>query len=100
MTAVLVALLLAACSVGLSKAEALEIAREAAPRSADFPVFVAKAGPAGELVGNDTRFAVDVPGDRWVWYVVLDTGALSGEGSMIVIDYLDGRVYEVVDIVH
>ena len=25
---------------------------------------------------------------------------LSGEGSMIVIDYLDGRVYEVVDIVH
>ena len=79
MTAVLVTVLLAACSVGLSKAEALEIAREAAPQSADFPVFLAEAGP-GELVGNDTRFAVDVPEDRWVWYVVLDTGALAAKG--------------------
>jgi hypothetical protein len=100
LNAVLIAILLSACSVfGLSKAEALAIAREAAPQSADYPVFVAEAGPASEWAA-DPRFPEDVPGDRWVWYVVLDTGALSGEGSIIVIDYIDGRVYDVVDITH
>jgi hypothetical protein len=97
---VLVAILLGACSTnGLSKAEAVEIARQAAPQSADYPITVAEAGPASELVA-DTGFAEDVPGDRWIWYIVLDNGgALSGEGSIIVIDYVDGRVYDVVDII-
>ena len=72
-------------------AEAIEVARAAAPQSADRAVLVAEAKPARDL--NDSGLASGVAADRWIWYIYLsDGGTLSGEGSMVVIDYLDGRV--------
>ena len=99
LTAALVVIIGACSSSALSEAEAVDIARGAAPQSADYPIQVAEAGPASELVA-DTGMAEDVPGDRWVWYIVLGTGGyLSGGGTVIVIDYIDGRVYDVVDVI-
>jgi len=41
-----------------------------------------------------------VPGDRWVWYIVLSNlGPLSGEGTFVILDYVDGTIYEVVDVI-
>lgn len=94
--------MIGACSSsGLSEAEAVEIALAAAPQSDDYQVVqVAEAGPAGELVA-DYGLAEQVPRDRWVWHIVLGTDrTLGGEDAVtIVIDYIDGRVYEVVQII-
>ena len=80
---------------GLSEDEAVELARAAAPQSAHFPVTVAKAGPASAF----SPFH-DIAGDRWVWYILLsDLGPLSGEGTMVFLDFVDGRVYEVIDVI-
>lgn len=84
---------------GLSRDEAVEAARAAAPQSAHRPVAVAEAGPASDLVGS-AGIAPDVPGDRWIWYIFLsDVGPLSGEGSIVILDFFDGRVYEVVNVI-
>ena len=79
----------------------MEIARAAAPQSADRPVVRADAGPAGELPETDHFDLTPAPApDRWVWIVILASGpSLGEEGSIVVIDFLDGGVYGVVDII-
>lgn len=42
--------------------------------------------------------AESVPEGRWVWYIVLSRSQpLAGESPIIVLDYLDGHVYQVID---
>jgi len=81
---------------GLSRSEAIALARAAAPQSASFPVTMAQAGP-----GHNFGFAhrPGVPRDRWVWYILLsDLGPLSGTGSMVFLDFVDGQIYEVINL--
>lgn len=79
---------------GLSERAAVELARVAAPQSAEFPATVALAGP-----GHNFLDRPDVPRDRWVWYILLsDLGLLGGSGTMVFLDYVDGRVYEVINL--
>jgi len=76
----------------------VEVARAAAPQAAHKPVVSAEAGPLSEVVPSAE--VADVPDDRWVWYIFLfDGGPLSGQGTFVILDYFDGRVYEVVDII-
>lgn len=86
---------------GLTEEAAAAAARAAAPQSAAWPVVVAKAGPAGELLYSEGGYQIapGLPHDRWVWVIILgdSSQALDGEGSIVVIDFLDGTVYEVVD---
>jgi len=82
---------------GLSRSEAIALARAAAPQSASFPVTMAQAGP-----GHNFGFAhrPGLPRDRWVWYILLsDLGPLSGTASMVFLDYVDGQVYEVINLI-
>jgi hypothetical protein len=88
----------AAPTTGLTQEQAITVARVAAPQSADRSVRRAEAGPAGELVEPQVyEFSSDIPSDRWVWVIILAT---QGEGgSSVVIDFLDGRVYGVVNVI-
>jgi hypothetical protein len=86
-------------SGGMSRDEAVDIAREAVPQADGWDVLAAEAGPVNRfdyLAGQ--AFISAVPADRWVWVIDLGSGPpLGAEGSWVVIDYLDGRVYGVVD---
>ena len=84
-------------SAPLSRDAAVALARAAAPQSAQHPVTVAEAGPARDFASAGME---GVPGDRWVWYIVLSNlGPLSGEGTFVILDYVDGTIYEVVDVI-
>jgi hypothetical protein len=85
---------------GISRDAAIAAAREAVPRSATWEVRVANFGTAGDLLYAEGGYQIarGLPGDRQVWVVVLGTGSgFEAEGSIVVIDYLDGTIYEVVD---
>ncbi|MBA2266194.1 MAG: hypothetical protein H0W17_07360 [Chloroflexi bacterium] len=61
---------------------------------------MARAGPASELELEGFANLADVDGDRWVWYILLsDLGPLSGEGTIVILDFIDGRVYEAIDVI-
>ena len=87
-------------SVGLTEDVAVAAARAASPQSADRPVVSARAGAFNELLQPPEayEFSADLPPERWVWVVVLASGdQLDAQGTIVVIDYLDGRIYGVMD---
>lgn len=87
-------------AAGFTQEQAVAAARAAAPQSADRRIISAKAGPLGELLAPGTYdFSSAIPSDRWVWVINLGSGQPLGEGqgSIVVIDFLDGRVYGVID---
>ncbi len=90
-------------SGGLTMGQAIAAARASAPQSAELPVTVAKAGPAGELLDSPEGYhaAPGLPHDRWVWVVVLfdNSAPLSGRGSIVVIDFVNGAVYDVMNVI-
>jgi hypothetical protein len=79
-------------SPGITFDEALAAAREAAPQTADYQVAVHEYLPAAEL--HESLMAMDVPPDRWVWYLFFTEPGGSSLVAVIV-DYLDGTVLEV-----
>lgn len=86
---------------GLTEEEAIAVARAAAPHAADFPVTRAEAGLASELVHEP---ALDLPTlptpERLVWVIVLAGGPTQNqEISVVVIDFRDGQVYGVLDLI-
>ncbi len=88
----------AASNTGLSEAEAIEIARIAAPAFADGDVRNTQAGPLEEVFPPMREFdwSRDLPPDRWVWTVFLVTESPTDEnGAIVTLDYFDGTVYEV-----
>jgi hypothetical protein len=88
--------------VGLTRADAIELAREAAPHAAAYPeVTVAERGPFGQLEGFDRMLDDEPPADRWVWQITLceGCGPLSGRSTTVILDYLDGRIYGVIDMI-
>jgi hypothetical protein len=86
-------------SDGISRDDAVDAARDVVPEAAEWDVIAVEAGPVGQfeyLVSQP--FISEVPADRWVWVIDLGHGpSLGAEGSWVVIDYLDGRVYGVID---
>ena len=87
---------------GLTRTEAIEAARRAAPHAADYPeVIRADAGPFGtEAMGFESLEDIERPADsRWVWVIMLceGCGPLSGQGTFVILDYLDGRVYGIIN---
>ena len=88
--------------VGLTQEQAIGIARSAAPQASMWPMLVSTAGTAAELLHPEGgyRVAQGLAHDRWVWVVVLGNAGtgLDGAGVIVVIDYIDGTVYEVVDL--
>ena len=87
----------AAPSGGLTRTEAIEAARRAAPHAADYAeVTVASTGPFGTEFGLEFFDYSERPADnRWVWVIRLcdGCGPLSGQSTLVVLDYIDGRVY-------
>jgi hypothetical protein len=82
----------------LTGAAAVAAARVAAPESAERPAVSVVAGPVGELIQplEAYEWSTELEPERWVWVVVLLRGdGLDAQGSTVVIDYLDGRVYAV-----
>jgi len=81
---------------GLTELEAIAAARAAAPHAADRRVVSAKAGPVGQLMRpiEEYEFSSPLEPDRWVWVIAIVSGdGWDGEATLVVIDYLDGRVY-------
>ncbi len=93
--------LLPSASTALTEAEAILAARAAAPQAAEWPVLVAKSGTAQELLFDEGGYQVarDVPPDRLIWVVVLgeSRGTYDAEGTIVVLDFVSGEVYESVD---
>jgi hypothetical protein len=87
---------------GLTEERAVAVARAAAPQAALWPMLVSTAGTAAKLLHPEGgyRVAQGHAHDRWVWVVVLGNAGtgLDGAGVIVVIDYIDGTVYEVVDL--
>lgn len=88
-------------SPGLTEEEAIAVARAAAPHAADFPVTRAEAGLASELVHEPALDLPTLPApERLVWVIVLAGGPTQNqEISVVVIDFLDGHVYGVLDLI-
>ena len=86
-------------SGGISRDEAEDAARDVVPKADGWDVIAADAGPIGQFDYLDGQaFTSEIPADRWVWVIDLGGGPpLGAEGSWVVIDYLDGRVYGIVD---
>ena len=86
----------------LSRDEAIAAAREAAPQASDYPEVVrVEAGPFEDMGVESLEYELRPEADRWVWVIILceGCGPLSGEGTVVVLDYLDGRVYAVQDFI-
>lgn len=87
-------------ATGLTEEQAVVAARAAAPQAADQPLLAANAGPAGERLKPDEAYPIDppLPADRMVWVINFGSGPpLGQQGTMIIIDLLDGSVYAVID---
>ena len=83
-------------SAGISRDDAIEIAREAVSEMAsEWQVGAVTAGPLEQAVPEfeSYEWARDLPADLRVWRVALTSGEL---GSLVVTDFMDGRVYGVV----
>lgn len=85
---------------GLTEVDAIATARATSPEAAGWPVLVAKAGSAQELPYDEGGYQVapGLRGDQLVWVVILGDrrDTLDAEGTLVVIDFLTGEVYEVV----
>ena len=89
----------ASADMGLSEVEAVIAARAAAPDSATQPVVAANAGPANEQLKPLSSYETSshVEPDHWIWVVVTDSGGdLNGVGTIVVLDFFTGEVYEVI----
>ena len=91
----------ASAQAALTESEAISAARAAVPQAAEWPVLVAKSGTAQELLFDEGGYqiAYDLPGDRLIWVVVLgeSRGTYDAEGTIVVLDFVTGAVYETVD---
>jgi len=85
-------------AVPLTRAEAVAIAHDAAPQAGRRVTF-AEAGPRVDLLApsgpESERIIAAIPDDRWIWVISLTSDPHGAEWSVVVIDYLDGRVYGV-----
>jgi hypothetical protein len=86
---------------GLMAAEAVEIARTAAPhRAANARVTAGAVQFGGQLhqtLGFSDLNPAPAP-DDWLWFVQLEEGLLGhGEGTVVIIDYFDGTVLGVTE---
>ena len=81
-------------SPGITFDEALAAAHDAAPQTADWQVVVHEYVPAGEL--HEQFMALDDPPGRWVWDLVFNEPGGSNL-AIVIVDYLDGTVHEVIE---
>lgn len=83
--------------LGITMAEAVAIARDAAPQAETYQVVAARAGPY-KVIG-DIFVNVDLAGDRWVWLITFSDGGppLGAEGTFVLVDYIDGTVHAIQD---
>lgn len=82
---------------GISRQEAMEIAREALPAE-EWEELFANAGPVGQYnQWGGFEWAADLPADLWVWTVSVSRG---GGAVEVVIDFVDGRVYGVAKFIY
>ena len=86
-------------STGLTRAEAVEVANAEAPQTIDLELRVAKAGPLVEVWEDGTiqEWAQALPHDQPVWYLFFRDED-DGHGTIVVLDYESGAVYEVADL--
>lgn len=79
-------------STGISQSDAIAIAREVA-RHPEAEVGYVSNGPAAEaLMGlQGIEWADAIPADGWLWQVTFRYD--NGEGTTVVIDYVDGTLY-------
>jgi len=83
---------------GISRTDAVDAALGALPDAGEWEVLIAEAGPLGQVVPTweDYEWAGDVTADRWVWRVFLARG---DRGAEVVVDFVDGSVYGVIDLI-
>lgn len=84
----------------LSQGQAVDAARAAVPQASEWDVISIEAGPAGRLL--EPAQAYPMPSfpaaDRWVWIVDLGSGQpVADHGAVVVLDYLTGGVYSVIE---
>ena len=82
-------------AVGLTRDEAIALAREAAGRFANDDVLEARVGTWGALDPWTPRNAPPTPTpDTRIWIINIgyNPGPLMGQGIVVVLDYFDGRV--------
>jgi hypothetical protein len=86
---------------GLTRDQAITIARTAAPRRGDAAVLQADVGRFADLGYAHAASRVSPPPtpERLVWRVNLGTvsGPLEGEGTIVILDFQTGSVIQVFD---
>jgi hypothetical protein len=90
-----------AAGTGLSRDQAIAIARAAAPRRGGAAVLQAEVGPFADLGNAHAASRVSPPPtpERLVWRVNLgtDSGPLQGDGTIVILDFQTGSVIQVFD---
>lgn len=83
---------------GLTRGEAIDVAHTEAPQTVDREVLVAESGPLAEVWedGMLRDWAQALPRDQLVWYLYFQDAEL---GTIVVLDYQSGIVYEVIDLI-
>jgi hypothetical protein len=82
---------------GISRNDAVDAALDVLPDAEDWDVHLVKAGPLGQVAlpgWEDTDWGRGLSADLWVWRVFLVRG---DRGADVVIDFVDGSVYGVVE---
>lgn len=81
-------------STGLSEADAITIARGAAPHAENWPVRVAKAGElASVFTPMEFDWSRDLDPSAWIWQISLGVGAaLDSQGTHVFLDFETGEV--------
>ncbi len=86
---------------GITRDQAIEIARTAAPKRSSDDVLQAIVGTFGDLGNPDAQILVSpAPGpaqDVWLVKLGVVRGPLDGEGTDVIIDASDGRVLQMFD---
>jgi len=79
---------------GISGEEAATAARDAVPQGVDLVVDDVVQGPIEQMMPDrgDFDWARELPADRWVWQVSLESRD-RGERARVIIDFVDGTVY-------
>jgi hypothetical protein len=91
----------AGSGTGLTRDQAITIARAAAPRRGDAAVLQAEVGRFADLGYAHAASGVSPPPtpERLVWRVNLGTvrGPLEGEGTIVILDFQTGKIIQVFD---
>jgi hypothetical protein len=89
----------ASAPLGLTEAQAIEIAHTVAPQVADREVKAAEAGPLSQVWEDSAAldWAQSVPRDQLVWYLYF-RDPNDGRGTIVVLDFVNGTEYEVMDL--